>query len=103
MITAKLDIPMYRASLSLEIGGTVKDAWDAYTHDLENGDVIIRIKEGPVSFDTVGHEIQHAVDALMRHIGHRPKGMDEPRAYLAGHLHGWVHSELKKAQVWVKC
>jgi hypothetical protein len=42
--------------------------------------------------NTIAHEATHAAGQLLEHIGHAGIGGDEPRAYLVGHLAGWMWS-----------
>lgn len=50
-----------------------------------------------VVIDDVAHEIKHAADEIMRHIG--GQATSEPGAYLVGYLTEWVHRKLKAGRI----
>lgn len=48
--------------------------------------------------DTIAHEAAHAAGQLLEHVGHTPRGTDEPMAYLVGWLARWMWDQAGAAR-----
>ena len=57
--------------------------------------VVVYITVDDDAANTITHETIHAVTQIYDHIGQKMRG-DEVTAYLAGHIAGWLHSNLPK-------
>tara|TARA_R110000787_G_scaffold41203_5_gene101960 strand:- start:46 stop:369 length:324 start_codon:yes stop_codon:yes gene_type:complete len=98
-----LSIDIYKAELTLVTNADIKEEdWEAYTEDDEGGKVCIYLRRESLTHGVLGHEIQHAVDAVMQWVCHEPKGMDEPRAYLCEAMHNFVYKCLSEEHAWVQ-
>lgn len=116
LINASVKVPIYNQRVRLivvekNLGAEVKrllqcdgveDSYEAVTMS-RGGDVAICLIRALVCHRTIGHEVYHAVNDIMRHVTHPPdRSHHEPDSYLCGWITEWIYRKLNKHGVSVK-
>src|SRR5581483_2740605 len=108
-------IPIYEKDLFLYVSHNARNTYNrvAVRWNLKQDDdnfKALSIMDGDGSFaifirldqlceNTIAHEVDHTACYIRSYIGHKPNRDDEPRAYLVGHIAGWIKKQLKRANL----